>query len=273
MIEAKLKVFKEYEPYLSSGNILIHHDFEECDDICKTSGAQKLLSVHETITSLKNSIPNDISLEKIVKMAADKILSRRYIRDICYEVDLTHDNKRVGTVHSGSYFCYYVGTVKSIKKDLVKETVEKISEDLGSEICKEILEHIKAKVKLSISGDLNKLQINISDDVFATLKIAIVATAFIFFTYPLLGILLALIDIFVSFIMYVDINSESWRKKVADEIFDKVSKQRKSIINNISPIVKTSCKVTTSDLEKLGRQLSDWKQGISPSDHRYCEYP
>lgn len=198
MIEAKLKVFKEYEPYLSSGNILIHHDFEDCDEICKTSGAQKLLSVHETVTSLKNSIPDDISLENILKKPAEKILSSRYIRDICYEVDLMHDNKRVGTVHSPSYVCYYSGTVKSIKKDLVKETVEKISEDLGSEICKEILEHIKAKVQVSIEGDLYKVQINISDDVFATLKTVIVATVIIYFTNPLLGILYALIDIFYT---------------------------------------------------------------------------
>lgn len=264
MIEAKLKVFKEYEPYLSSGNILIHHDFEECDEICKTSGAQKLLSVHETVTSLKNSIPNDISLENIVKMATDKILSRRYIRDICNEVDLTHDNKRVGTVHSASYFCYYVDTVGSIKEDLVKETVEKISEDLGSEICKEILEHHKAKVKVSIAGDLNKVQINSLDDL-----INIVTTTFYYIIFPLLGILFALIDIFVICTMYVDINSESWREKVADEIFVKVSERRITIINNISPLVKTSCKETTGDLEELGKGC----QGISPSDHRYCEYP
>lgn len=73
--------------------------------------------------------------------------------------------------------------------------------------------------------------------------------------------------------MYADINSVSWRKKVADEIFNKVSEQRRTIIDNISPIVKNSCEVTTGDLERLGRQLSDWKQGISPTDHRYCEYP
>ena len=272
MIEAKLKVFKEYEPYLNSGNILIHHDFEECDEICKTSGAQKLLSVHETVTSLKNSIPNDISLENILKTAVDEILSRRYIRDVCNGVDLWHGNKRVGTVYSDSYFCYYVGTVRSIKKDLVKETVEKISEDLGSEICKEILEHIKAKVQVSITDDLYKAQINISDDVFIPLKTVIVASVIVLFTNPLLGILYALIDVFVHFIWYVDINSESWREKVADEIFDNVSERRRTIIDNISPIVKNSCKVSTGDLEKLGRQLSDWKQGISLTDHRYCEY-
>ena len=272
MIEAKLKVFKEYEPYLSSGNILIHHDFEECDDICKTSGAQKLLSVHETVTSLKNSIPNDISLQKILVLAAEKILSSRYIRDICYEVDLMHDNKRVGSVHSDPYVCYYFGTVRSIKKDLVKKTVQKISKDLGSEICKEILEHIKAKVQVSITDDLYKAQINISDDVFIPLKTVIVASVIVLFANPLLGILYALIDVFVHFIWYVDINSESWREKVADEIFDNVSERRRTIIDNISPIVKNSCKVSTGDLEKLGRQLSDWKQGISLTDHRYCEY-
>ena len=268
MIEAKLKVFKEIEPYLSSRNILIHHDFEECDEICKTSGAQKLLSVHETVTSLKNSIPNDISLENILKTAADKILSRRYIRDVCNGVDLWCGNQRVGTVHSETYFCYLDGTVRIIKKNLVKDTVEKISEDLGSEICKEILEHIKAKVQVSIADDLYKAQINILEDVYVTLKPVIIATVNFNLTTPLLGIIYALI---VHFIWYVDINSNSWRREVADEIFDKVSERRRTIIDNILPIVKNSCKVSTGDLGKLGRQLSDWKQGILLTDHQYCE--
>lgn len=270
MIEAKLKVFKIYEPFLSSENILIHHDFEDCDEICKTSGAQKLLSVHETVTALKNSIPNDMSLENIFKKAADKILSRRYIRNICHWVNLKHGDKRVGTIHSESYYCYYVGTVRSIKKDLVKEAVEKISEDLGSEICKEILEHIKTQVRVRIAGELYTVRFNISDDVFATLKTAIIATV-IFYFVPMLGILYALIDIFVTFIWYVDINSVYWRDKVADEIFDKVSERRGAILRTISPLVKNRCTVTTSDLEKLQTQLSDWKQRILPTDHQHCE--
>ena len=272
MIEAKLKVFKEYEPYLTSGNILIHHDFEKCDEICKKSGAQKLLSVQKTVKSLKNSIPNDISLENILKMAADKILSRKNIRNICYGIDLKYDNGRIGTVHSHPYFCYYVGTVRKIRRVLAQETVEKISEDLGSEICKEILEHIKSQVQVRIEGEMYKALINISDDVVATLKIAIIASVIFFFS-PVLGFLYALYDIVVTFIMYVDINSKFWRNKVADDIFVRVREERENILTNILLLVKNRCKETTDDLGKLERQLSDWKQGISPTDHQYCEYP
>lgn len=59
-------------------------------------------------------------------------------------------------------------------------------------------------------------------------KVGVVA--YIFFS--LLGLVLAMGSLLVTFIMPVDVNSTEWRRKVANEVYDKAQENRNEILKN-----------------------------------------
>lgn len=271
MVEAKLRVFREYEQFMSSENILIHHAHEDYDEICKLSGAQKLKYLLDKVTKFGNSIPVDRAVEAIIETAANKVLSKENIRRLCHEIDLRYDGERIGTIYSGSHNCYFFLTVKFIKEALAKATVDKITDSLGSEICKGILEYIKSQVEISIDETLCKIPLDLSEEIFATLKTAIIAI-FITFFAPMLGVLYALVGLVTTFIWSVNVNSREWRSKVADEIYKKVCEKREELLENVTPFVKETCNATKNDLEKLAEALVKVKDSIPLFDNQLCKY-
>lgn len=98
-----------------------------------------------------------------------------------------------------------------------------IGDALGSEIKKEILQYIRSKVQSELQHDMIRLQFEISPENIKSLSLAIVwVITFIF--CPLLGLVLAMGSLVVTFIMLVDVNSTEWRRKVAKEVYDKIQK-------------------------------------------------
>ena len=92
-------VYKEYEDFLTSNPILIHHAFEDNEDLCKKIGIQKLETLNKIIMSLDDCIPVS-NLREIVDGAATTSLSENNIRQLCYNVSLEYEGTNVGTTYS-----------------------------------------------------------------------------------------------------------------------------------------------------------------------------
>lgn len=59
VIDAKLSVYNKYQHELESKNILLHHDYEEEDEIIKRSRIQKLASSIKDVLLIGQHIPTE----------------------------------------------------------------------------------------------------------------------------------------------------------------------------------------------------------------------
>lgn len=108
---------------------------------------------------------------------------------------------------------------------------------LGSEIKKGILQYIRSKVQSELQHDMIRFQFEIPPEIIKSLFLAIVwVIPFIF--CPLLGLVLAMRSLVVTFIMLVDVNSTEWRRKVDKEVYDKIQENRNEILKNIQKEVR-----------------------------------
>lgn len=251
----------------------IQHEYDDFDDIAKKSANAKAMSIQRTIQSLIQSIPSK-ELNSIVKTAAEIALSREHIRNICFNECIkkeAEEENDIGTVHSNSYVCRFFVTVRRIKAQLVKKTLRSVGKSLASEICKGILHHMKSKIQSALRHDLTKLRFNISDNIFAKVTVVIMSVI-LFIINPLIGATVAAVSLVVTFVWSVDVNSESWRRKVADEIFETVSRKEDQVLGKLLPTVKQTCRKTTEDLKKVLKNLEEWTQKTECMDIKESKY-
>lgn len=248
----------------------IQHVFDDFDDIKKKSANAKARSIQMDIQSLIQSIPSD-KLVSIINEGARKALSRENIRDICFNEFIT-DGENVGTVRNSSYICRFFVTVRRIKAQLVKKTLHSVGQSLASEICKGILRHIESKIQSKLRQDLIQLSFNISDEIFAKVTVVLMFVIASVFINPLLGAAVAVGSLLVTFVLSVDVNSESWRRKIADEIFQTVSKNKHDVLSKLLPMVEKTCRKTAEDLNSVSKKLEKWMQKTECMDIKESKY-
>lgn len=270
VIEAKLSAYHKFKPHIDSEDIFILHEFEEFDEIAKLSAQKKITWLYEELENLSGKIPHD--LEEIINKAEGKSLTKENIRDICYFVDLNDDDgNRIGTVYSSAYLCYSVFTVKKLKGVLVRETLNGIGNSLGSEICNGILQHIESNVKSSLVNGFADLKMELSEKLYYSVKdIVITAIFFIFSTW--IGLIFTVSMIVVTLVWPENINSESWRQKVADEIYEKVKENKSAILENFKPHIESRCQKTSQDLKDVAQKVFDLQKEIHLVNQKQCEY-
>lgn len=269
IIEAKLEVYKRFKSHIDSENIFLLHKFEEYDEVAKLSAHKKISCFCDVLQDLSRSIPYD-SLRGILDTAAAKSLTGDKIRSICYSVYLFDDTKAVGTVNSDAYLCFSVFRIKRLKGALVQESLNRIGNSLGSEICNGILHHIESNVKSRLVNDLADLKIELSENLYYSVK-DIVITAIFWIFSPWVGLIVTAGMIFVNLVWPENINSESWRRKVANEIHDKMQENRSAILNRIRPDIENSCINTSADLQTVVKNLIALQQKIHLVDQQKCK--
>lgn len=273
VIEAKLRVCKEYEQFISSNNILIHHTLDEYENISKSIGVQKLESVQKILTSVKKSVPVYSFLESIVERAADQPLSWQNIKDLCFEVDLWDGNTHIGTVHDREYSCYSSLTVKRLKHKLVEKILNEITKSLGSTICQGSLEHIKSRVKINLKDLYFKESDFFWGGLLAAVAILLVCLfmrIFMFSDISLLNLLSA--PLLLTILQRSEnVNSTNWRTNVAKEVHDIILQQRKDIMSNVLLQIKDMCEKTSTNLLKVSTQIEDRIKRIILVDQNLCK--
>lgn len=250
-----------------SNTLQLQHEYEDVDEIAKKSANAKVSWFQRIIHTLLKSIPSS-KLAGIVSAAAQHSLTRLNFREICYNEFITD----VGTVHSNSYICRFFLTVRRIKRTLVTNALRTICKLLGFKICKDIMRDIEfAMETMHMSEGQRQQRIDISDTIIETLAVEI-TSILISLCDPIHSGIFADGSFFEYFFHSVDVNSPTWRRKVADETYMMVSKHQEDIVKHVLLLVENMCKKTTEDLKYVSRSLQKWKENTECMDLIECKY-
>lgn len=105
-IDAKLEVYKEYENYLTSTDILLHHKFEDSNEICKRSALQRLNFLSKVVIAIKDGISSDYLLA-VLHNVTEQEFSLENLKAVCNKINL----KDVYESHSYSLEMQSLGTL------------------------------------------------------------------------------------------------------------------------------------------------------------------
>lgn len=74
---------------------------------------------------------------------------------------------------------------------------------------------------------------------------------------PIVGLIVAIVGGLVAVFSAVDVNSQSWRNTVANEIFDKVFDKKQGIVKELTLDIKRRCEITAAHLETVIEKLEE----------------
>ena len=69
----------------------------------------------------------------------------------------------------------------------------------------------------------------------------------------------------------IDVNSEEWRKQVADKIYQTVSLHKENILQELFPEINNICKQTHADMFTLSKRVEEMRNRIVPCDQQKCK--
>lgn len=226
VIEAKLRVYREYQNIIDPGNIYLHHVYEDLEELAKLSAHKKISNLHRCVRDLKNTFDIE-NVPYLIQYVADTVLTEEKIRGLCFGVRIND----IGNVESNPFICCSEREVKKIRDILIKETLKKIGECLKSELCvREImLFHSQLKVDLRSYFKFYPFSLNPYLNQYLTLGLII-----LFRDIPMLRMHVYTYIFFLYEFTGVDVNSKGWRKSIADDIYINILKKRDTILQDIS---------------------------------------
>uniref|UniRef100_A0A8W8NZR8 Peptidase S1 domain-containing protein n=1 Tax=Magallana gigas TaxID=29159 RepID=A0A8W8NZR8_MAGGI len=259
VIEAKEKVYKKYKDVFHSEKCYVQHVCEEYGEVSKLSGHRKITKYTQLVQSLIEMIPLD-DIEDIINRAANRSLSKESITELCFSAVIQES----GNTDSDPYYCRSFFTVRRLKRELVENTMESMRQSLVSEVRSEIHQHIAKNVK----GKVGPIQFFISLAFPTILNSMILGVAIIvaLWVSSIAALIVSAFVIGASFLFAVDVNSTSWRRKVADEIHENLSKNKEKVLKDISSNIKRRCKETIDQLKTFTRHLEDFQRRINLID-------
>lgn len=250
VFEAKTEVYKKYNKCPCSGNCYLQHESEQYIDISKLSAHKKIKSYEHLVELLCASIPLKY-IENIAKEALDINFSEEKIAELC--------NKVVIDDLSGSPPS---STIEEIKLEIIKKTMQSFTDYLISEISANILNHIEKEMQHKMDPDLFR-------------DILLFSAEALFKGTLLLLILLALPFAALYYHISKDlgkkelaltVNSSSWRRDVATEIYNNVSENKEKLLKQISSHFKQRCETTIEHLKIVADQLKHYRRRIYPTN-------
>lgn len=255
VLQAKKKAYQKYKQYFNFERFYFHHESEEYTEVAKLSAHRKVVSYKQFVDSVRDSIPLQ-NIEKIVKDAVNRALSKESITELCFDAVIQES----GNTNSDPYYCRSSSTVNRLKEELMRKTVDSVSKYLGSEICNEIQRHIQTEFqsRLSIDTDSIYTVLNFSKVVFLEAMV----TAIAFLLNPLLGALFALFSLVGTFVFAVNVNSRSWRRDVANEIYKQLDKNKEKLLTKLSSNIRTRCQITADHLKMIADLLEEFTSSI-----------
>lgn len=270
VIDAKLKVYRKYKQYIEANGIILHHVYENVDELAKVLAYRRVTSYCDYLRSFVDIFPTELINAKI-GIAINELLTRQKISDICAEASIIYKTDLVGSVHSDPYICYSTFTVQQIKEALVNETLTKAGKALGSKICQDILKYIEDLVSAKLSEEFRSFSFQISNTLHHVFENVFVGAIVTFF-YTLSGIFVSIFTFIITVFSPVNVNSRDWRRKVANEIYENIDKKRWSIKQFAQNQIQKFRQRTVDDLEKIVFTLHEFTKQINPMDTRKRTY-
>lgn len=258
VLETKKKVYQKYKQFFNFERFHLQHESEQYTEVAKLSAHQKVVSYKQFVESVRDSIPLS-NIEDIVKTAVNRALSKESITELCFDAVIQES----GNTYSDPYVCRSSSTVNRIKKELMKKTVDSVSEHLGSEICTEIQKHIEKEMQSKFKFDPVLIKTFLD---FSSLAFVGVITLIASLLNPILGILLAILSVLGTLFFAVDVNSRSWRRNVASDIYKQVDKNKEKVLKELSSNIRNRCRITVDQLRIIAELLEDFRSHIHLND-------
>lgn len=259
ILQAKKKAYQKYKQYFNFERFHLHHESEEYTEVAKLSAHRKAVSYKEFVESVRDSIPLQ-NIEKLVKDAVNRAFSKESITELCFDVVIQES----GNTNSDPYYCRSGSTVNKLKEELMRKTMDSVGSYLGTEICKEIQKHIQTEIqsKLSIDTELIYTVLNFSKVLF----LEAVVTTIGYILNPLLGALFLVLSFVYTLFFAVNVNSRSWRRAVANQIYKQVDKNKEKVVTELSSNIRTRCKKTADHLKLIADLLEEFTSSIDLND-------
>lgn len=247
--ETKKRVYQEYEEYFRKEKFILQHVSEQFVEIAKLSAHRKIVSFKHVIESIRDGIPLH-SVEHIVNDAVNRSLSEEIITQLCNDAVIAES----GNAQSYTYNCHSTATVRRLKGELETKTMTLVYDHLRSGLSAEIQKHIESKIKSKFDSSLIHSCFDLSSlEVVDPFFIEVVA-----WTVPFINPFAALAmfaELVETLSFPVNVNSPSWRGKVANDIYRQVSDKKQAVIKELTPAVQKRCEVTADHLTRVIRQL------------------
>lgn len=234
---------------------MIHHVFEEIDEICKRSAVQKLKPVCERISSITNAIPREQThLESILNEASYDAWSLGMIRELSYSFKLSDGSHNVGKAEDLAYNCHLLMTVERIKVKLVKGILNKVSQRFANAICKGILAHMRSRFWTTLNVQSDDIAFEVSKAISDHFLVVFKEDRMSYYRRnidTLSSARLAAVSSVVTFLRPLNVNSTHWRRIVADEIYDTLCTRREPLLLKMLPKIRDMCQKTKDDLQSI----------------------
>lgn len=135
VIEAKLRVYREYKTLIDSGKIFLQHVYDDFEEISKLSAHRKITWLCSVLQTLRNNLD---CLNTILERDMERILTEENILTPSQEAFVLSD------------FFYFPEIHKlGENKELILSTLKRTLEVLGSTIYSEISKHFESQIKMT----------------------------------------------------------------------------------------------------------------------------
>lgn len=226
----------------------MHHESEKYAEIAKLIAHKKVKTYQQSVITVKDNIPIN-HIGHIVRHAVLRALSKERIIELCFEAIIEES----GNIESDPYYCRSSSTVKRLKKELMEKTLQSVSYSLGSDICEEMQRYILTDIKSKFDFDLDPF--TKFPSISQLILISILTGLAALFIDPSTALIVGVTTVISTLIVGIDVNSRSWRKNVASEIYEKVSKNRDEVVKEVTSNVMERCKITKFHLDLIALQL------------------
>lgn len=151
-------------------------------------------------------------------------------------------------------------------------TLHEIAKTLRSEICRGILKHFECSFPTNLEQNFSDLKFKISDELFEKITSVVVFIVVVAFNNPLIGIIVAVTTLVVTFIRSINVNSTEWRPQIADGIYEIIVKNKTNILSNLEGQVKNMCWPALQKLNEVPDTVTDFKRRLGQTGLRPCKY-
>ncbi|XP_034317808.2 uncharacterized protein [Magallana gigas] len=134
VIEAKLRVYREYKSVIDSGKIFLHHVYDDFEEISKLSAHSKMTWLCTVVQTLRNNLD---CLNAILEKDMDRVLTEENILTPSQKVFVLSD-----------FFVFPEVSTLGENKEIILSTLERTLEVLGSTIYSEVSKHFESQIKM-----------------------------------------------------------------------------------------------------------------------------
>lgn len=134
VIEAKLRVYREYKTVIDSGKIFLQHVYDDFEEISKLSAHSKMTWLCSVVKTLRNNLN---CLNTILERDMDRVLTEQNILTPSQRAFVLSD-----------FFDFPEIYTLGENKELILSTLKRTLEVLGSTIYSEISKHFESQIKM-----------------------------------------------------------------------------------------------------------------------------